>query len=74
MDKIPIFKKEHFYLYKSSGLLVLCLEDHPGREINGDTGWTGRVMMTVSNGWTIGQLHNDFNLSPNNWIDLGLDE
>jgi hypothetical protein len=73
---IPLFKKGHFYLSKSTGLLALCIEDHQGRKNNGDRGWKGQIIMFNSKSatnWTIGQIHDNFTLTPDYWEDLGLD-
>jgi hypothetical protein len=76
MNEIPLFKKGHFYLSKSTGLLVLCLEDHFGRKTNGDQGWKAQVIMFTpksATDWKIGQIHDNFNLTPDYWENLGLD-
>ena len=73
---IPLFKKGHFYLSKSTGLLALCLEDHFGRKNSGDRGWKGQIIMFTSKSrthWAIGEVHDNLNLTPGYWEDLGLD-
>ncbi len=73
---IPLFKKGHFYLSKSTGLLILCIEDYSGRQTIGERGWKGQVTMYTpksATNWTIGQIYDNFNLDSNYWKDLGLD-